>query len=221
MAHSRNRSFFYPLVGLLALLPAPMAAAGEALDRLATFYRETQALQASFEQRVVGPEGGVQERSGGKVWIQRPDHFRWDYRRPYRQLIVADGRTVKFYDPEMEQVTVRSYARGMGHTPSMVLAGGGDLEEHFHVRDQGVSDGLAWVALEPRKPEEAGFRTARVGLAADPVRVRRLEFTDAFGNRTRIRFEGIRLNPPLKADRFRFEAPPGTDVLGTGANSNQ
>jgi outer membrane lipoprotein carrier protein len=199
---------------LLAIVAGP-AVAGEGLDRLRTFYADTQSLQADFQQRVAGPEGGVQERSSGKVWIERPNRFRWDYREPYRQLIVADGQTVKFYDPEMAQVTVRSYDRGMGHTPSMVLAGSGDLERHFRVTEEGLANGLAWVALEPRKPGEAGFQKARVGFAADPVRVRQFEFTDAFGNRTRIRFEDVRLNPGLAEGRFRFEAPAGTDVLGS------
>jgi len=194
------------------------AVAGEARERLRTFYEETQALHADFRQKVAGPEGGVQERSSGKVWIKRPDHFRWDYRKPFRQLIVADGRTVKFYDPQMEQVTVRPYSRGMGHTPSMVLAGGGELERHFRVEDEGLTGGLAWVKLVPRRPEEAGFRQARVGLAADPVRIERFQFTDAFGNRTRIRFDNIRVNPSMTADRFQFEAPAGTDVLGSGVN---
>lgn len=224
MANFRNRFRLAPLAGLLGLFflfPAAPATAGEGEDRLTAFYRETQTLRAQFSQEVEGPQGGVQERSGGTVWIQRPDHFRWDYDRPYEQLIVADGRTVKFYDPEMEQVTVRSYSRGMGHTPSMVLAGGGELERHFRVSDQGVTDGLAWVTLEPRNPEEAGFQEARVGLAEDPVQVRRLEFTDSFGNRTRIRFEDIRLNPGLETERFQFEAPPGTDVLRSGGNTNR
>ena len=224
MPYCRNPAHLAPLAGLLALvivLSAPPVAAGEGKDRLTAFYQETQTLKAQFQQKVVGPEGGVQERSGGTVWIQRPDHFRWDYKRPYEQLIVANGRTVKFYDPEMNQVTVRSYRRGMGHTPSMVLAGGGQLEEHFHVRDQGVTDALAWVVLEPRDPDQAGFRKARVGLASNPVQVRRLEFTDSFGNRTRIRFRDIRINPALEAERFQFQAPAGTDVLRSGGNTNQ
>jgi outer membrane lipoprotein carrier protein len=208
------------LTALCLLALAPPGVAGVGLDRLQAFYAETQALEADFRQKVAGPEGGVQERSSGRVWIQRPDRFRWDYRKPFPQLIVANGRTVKFYDPEMEQVTVRSYSRGMGHTPSMVLAGGGDLERHFRVEDEGASGALAWVKLVPREPGEAGFQQARVGLAADPVRVVRFQFTDAFGNRTRIRFDDIRLNPSLAADRFQFEAPPGTDILGGGPNRN-
>lgn len=223
MGYSANRArltSWAGILGLLGLILPPPVSAGEGEDRLSAFYRETQTLKAQFRQKVEGPAGKVQERSGGTVWIQRPDHFRWDYKRPYEQLIVADGRTVKFFDPQMEQVTVRSYRGGMGHTPSRVLAGGGELGEHFYVRDQGVTEGLAWVALEPRNPKSAGFRKARVGLAENPVQVRRLQFTDSFGNRTRIRFVDIRLNPDLKAERFHFEAPAGTDVLRSGGSTN-
>lgn len=204
------------ILSLALLLPWQSAVAGEATDRLEAFYREVQSLQAEFEQRVLGPEGAVQERSRGKVWIRRPDRFRWDYRKPHRQLIVADGETVKFFDPEMEQMTVRDFATGLGHTPSQVLAGGGDLERHFRVREGESQGQLAWVVLKPREPGEAGFRKARLGVAESPARVRRFEFTDAFGNRSRIVFSRIRLNPTLDNDRFQFEPPAGTDVLRGG-----
>lgn len=219
----RNQPYPRPfrLFGLLLLAAsASPAAAGQGLERLHTFYRETRSFQADFRQKVLGSRGEIQERSSGRVWIQRPDRFRWDYRQPYRQLIVADGTTVKFFDPEMEQVTVRSYAGGMGHTPSRVLAGSGDLERHFRVEESARNGPLAWVTLTPREPEEAGFQQARVGLAADPVRVERFEFSDAFGNQTEIRFEDIRLNPDMPDDRFQFEPPAGTDVLGSGAEPN-
>lgn len=211
----------YRLAVALLLFGASWSAiAGQALERLSTFYRETRALEARFQQTVTGPDGGAQEQSRGRVWIQRPDRFRWDYREPFRQLIVADGNHVKFYDPEMAQVTVRPFDRGMGPTPSMVLSGSGDLERHFHVTDQGRKAGLAWVRLVPRKPGEAGFREAEVGLAGDPVRIRRFRFTDGFGNQTEVRFDNIRINPSLAPDRFELDTPPGTEVLGTGSNRN-
>lgn len=221
----RPRAFPFPrpaslfLTAIASLVLPAASAADSPRQRLQTFYEQTRALHADFKQRVLGPEGEVQERSRGEVWIKRPDRFRWDYQDPYRQTIVANGETVKFYDPEMEQVTVREYAAGMGHTPSRVLAGSGDLEKHFHVRGEEGGEGLAWILLEPRKPGEAGFKRARIGLSGSPVRVRRLEFTDAFGNRTRIRFSNIRLNPSLDEQRFHFQPPSGTDVLGAGGRN--
>ncbi|MFP4561223.1 MAG: outer membrane lipoprotein chaperone LolA [Thiohalorhabdus sp.] len=204
---------------LAALLAIPLAASADApsgLERLERFYEETRSLRADFSQRVTGPDGEVQERSQGEVWIEQPDRFRWEYREPHPQKIVADGETVQFYDPEMEQVTVRDFAQGLGHTPSSVLSGSGDLSRQFEIRDAGTEDGLAWVELVPRDREEAGFRLARVGLEADPVRLREFVFTDPFENRTRLRFENIRVNPALDADLFNFQPPPDADVLGGG-----
>jgi len=204
---------------LFLLLAAAPAAAGEATALLERFYERIGSLHARFEQKVVTETGEVQEESAGEVWIDRPERFRWDYAKPYPQKIIANGRTVKFYDPDMKQVTVRAYSTGVGHTPSMVLAGGGDLERHFKVMDQGRQQGLLWVELVPRDQQESGFRSARVGLSADPVRLRRFHFQDAFGNRTQIRFLDIQVNPDLAESLFQFEAPPGTEVLGEWGES--
>ncbi len=209
-------ALFAWLVGPFAI---PAVAEPSGAELLQRFYQEVQTLHARFQQRVVGPEGRVQERSSGKVWIRRPDRFRWEYKKPYPQTIVADGRTVKFYDPEMEQVTVRPYSAGMGYTPSMVMAGGGDLDRHFRLEDGGDGGELTWVKLVPKDPEEAGFREAKAGFETDPLRLRRFHFSDAFGNHTQISFLDIRLNPTVDPARFRFEAPPGTEVLGRWGRS--
>lgn len=201
------------LTALAGSIPA-MAEEPSGVDLLERFYAETEAFHADFRQEVTASSEGGDEVQTGQVWIQRPDRFRWAYQEPYEQLIVADGRTVKFYDPGMDQVTVRPYTAGMGLTPSRILAGGGELAEHFTIRDAGRSKGLFWVALEPRNRDNAAFRKARVGLSADPVRVRQFAFTDAFDKRTRLIFEDIRANPDIPADKFRFEPPQGTDVLG-------
>jgi outer membrane lipoprotein carrier protein len=124
---------------------------------------------------------------------------------------------VRLYDPDMEQMTVRPYSTAMGATPSLVLAGGGRLNRHFRVEEQGRADDLAWVQLVPRNPEETGFKEARVGLAADPARVVRFEFTDSFGNRSIMTFSDIRLGADIPVQRFRFKPPEGTDVVGPAA----
>ncbi len=200
------------VVALMVLLPG-LAWGSPGLERLEAFYTEIRTVHASFEQRIVGTDGAVQERSRGEVWIHRPDRFRWSYTEPYPQEIVANGQTLKFYDPEMEQITIRPFGRPGGHTPSMVLAGDGDLRRYFELIDQGQTDGIAWVELRPKEPREVGFRKARVGLASDPVRVVRFDFQDRFGHWSRIHLHDIRINPPIESQRFQFTPPAGTEVL--------
>ena len=49
--------------------------------------------------------------------LAAPRLFRWEYVKPYPQLIVADGKTVWVYEPDLQQATVRdqgSEAHGPG-----------------------------------------------------------------------------------------------------------
>ena len=44
---------------------------------------------------------------------------------------------------------------------------------------------------------------------------------DAFGLRTEIRFEDVERNPALDGGLFRFEPPPGVDVIGALSTSGE
>lgn len=189
------------------------AAAGEGTERLNEFYREVRSLQAHFDQVVFDEAGEVVQESGGEVALQRPDRFRWDYRRPYRQLIVGDGQRVWIYDPELQQVTVKPLDGAGGNTPSLVLSGTRPLEESFQIREAGRRDGLAWVELVPREAE-ADFQAVRIGFGEE---LEVMELTDNFGQVTRIRFRDLKRNPALDPALFEFTVPAGVDVVREGA----
>ena len=48
------------------------------------FFNDLDTLQADFHQEVRDGDNTLQQVSDGKVWIQRPGRFRWDYASPYR-----------------------------------------------------------------------------------------------------------------------------------------
>jgi outer membrane lipoprotein carrier protein len=51
------------------------------------------------------------------LWRSRgPDRFRWDYRKPYQQVIVADGTAIWIYDSDLEQVTGAQARRTLSAT---------------------------------------------------------------------------------------------------------
>jgi len=103
----------------VALLPQPAGAA--AAQRLAAFLEDTRTLRARFVQEIVAEDGTPGERASGTLAVLRPGRFRWDYREPYRQLIVADGERLWIYDEDLEQVTVRPQERALGRTPLQIL----------------------------------------------------------------------------------------------------
>ena len=197
-------------VALLAALALP-AAAGDGRDRLDAFLQGLETLQAEFRQELLDESGQPVEESTGTVILARPGRFRWDYRTPYRQLIVADGEQVWLYDPELLQVTVRRQAGALDATPAALLASRQPVEEVFRVDELGRGDdGLTWLALAPRA-EGGSFEAIRVGL--DEHGLKRMELRDGFGQTTRLEFRDIRRNPALDEERFRFTPPPGVDVI--------
>ena len=106
-------------------------AADDAVARVSDYLAGVKTLSASFVQVVRDREGRITERATGDLSIARPGRFRWDYRQPYEQVIVADGRRLWLYDSDLQQVTVRSLEEGLGSTPAMLLSGAGRLGDSF------------------------------------------------------------------------------------------
>jgi len=196
---------------LLPLAFVMFAAHADSLERFKTFLRDTQSARAEFEQKVYGREGKLTQESNGSFVFQRPGRFRWTYAKPVDQLIVGDGERVWIYDRDLNQVTVRRLSRALGSTPAALLAGASDVEKAFELRDAGSRDGLEWMEAKP-KEREAGFELVRMGFG--PQGLQAMELIDHFGHTTRLRFSNLRPNPKIDPAEFRFEPPPGADVLG-------
>jgi len=204
-------------LALLAAALLPQAAGAAAAQRLAAFLEDTRALRARFVQEILAEDGTPTERASGTLAVLRPGRFRWDYREPYRQLIVADGERLWIYDEDLAQVTVRPQARALGRTPLQILgAPAGRALEGFAVRELGLRGGLEWVELLPQGGDGAAdFERIRVGFAGP--RLARMELVDAYGQTVRLRFEAVERNPALAPSLFRFTPPPGVDVVREAA----
>lgn len=197
------------VAAMLMLLPAlAWAQAREKLDRFAA---GLVALQGQFQQQVYDAEGGLRESSEGEVAMRAPRQFRWHYRTPYEQLVVADGGHVWLYDIDLEQVTVRRQADEEAQSPLVVLTDPASLDTRYEVSEAGRRDGLDWLRLVPRGGEES-FQEALLGLGSQGLERMRLQ--DSLGGSSEIHFSGWRRNPDLDAGLFRFVPPPGVDVVG-------
>jgi len=198
---------------LLAAAPNPVFAAS-AVEQLEAFHRDVRGLQATFSQTLVSAEGDTLQRSSGRVWLQRPRRFRWDYEQPYPQVVVGDGEQVWIYDTELEQVTVKAMDETVSSAPMLVLSGRRSLEEDFEVREVGRQGELDWVELTPKNPE-GDFQRVRIGFGDTTLRAMELE--DNFGQLSRIQFGDMRVNPDIAPERFQLKIPEGVDVVGDPA----
>lgn len=204
-----------PLVVLLALFAtvasgAPPDANAAGVARLRSFLANVQGMEARFRQQVIDSRQLVLEDASGSVVMQRPGRFRWNYQAPFERVIVADGEKVWLYEADLDQVTIRRLTNGIGDTPAALLTGKESVLERFAVEKSWVEDGLALVRLKP-KSADADF--AGVTLGFDGPELRRLLLDDRLGQQTRIDLTEVRTNPRLSPEVFRFQPPPGADVI--------
>ena len=140
-----KRSHCARLAGALILLAAMSSPAFGAAQspqagqkRVEAFLQGLDGLQAQFKQVLTDRNGQSIDEASGTLAISRPDRFRWDYREPYSQVIVADGTRIWIYDSDLEQVTVRKLDETLSATPAMLLSGRASLADNFTVDRKSV-----------------------------------------------------------------------------------
>lgn len=195
----------------LATSLAPACAAADALDRLRAFVSATRTVEAEFSQTVADRNGRVTQRASGTLAFSRPGKFRWDYLTPYRQTLVGDGERLWMHDPDLEQVTVKRLGDALDATPAALLAGDNTLEKHFVLKAAPAAGGLEWLTATPRH-KDASFERVRMGFRGDTLDT--LQLVDHFGQTTTLKIAGLKRNPALAPERFRFTPPPGADLIG-------
>ena len=196
----------------LGLLLAGNAFAG-ARDELVRFTTGLKGLEGSFNQQVFDANGRARETSSGTVAVSAPRLFRWEYVKPFAQLIVADGQKVWIYEPDLQQATVKAQGEEERNSPLVALFDPARLERQFDVSEEAAaSDGLQWLTLTPRVDAEANFQMARLGFG--PQGLARMQVLDLVGQKTEIRFDGWKRNPAFAAGTFKFVPGKDVDVIG-------
>lgn len=196
---------------LILLLMWPLAGPAWAATPVQRYFQNLQSLRADFIQRVYDERGRVVQSSSGQMLMRKPGQFRWDYRTPAEQIIVADGERLWAYDVDLAQVTVRKLDTALSSTPLALLSGAAPIEETFEVGNVQTRDGLDWYDLTPKQPQPE-FRLLRVVFKGDALVS--LELEDHFGQRTRLDFQKLERNPTLDPALLKFTPPPGVDVVG-------
>lgn len=203
------RTLCYALLATALLAGAAQAGAR---DELKAFTTGLKGLQGQFVQKVYDPRGRLKETSSGTVALSAPRLFRWQYAKPFEQLIVADGRKVWVYDPDLSQVTVRAQGNEERNSPLTALIDPGKLDKMYDVsQDATASNGMEWLTLTPKVGAQASFEVARLGFSGNALA--RMEVTDAVGQKTEIVFSGLQRNPAFAAGTFAYSPARGVDVV--------
>ena len=214
------KHFVMVLVGACAI-----SAVAGGLASLETFVKTVKTGRADFTQVVTAPAKDGQaprvKTSSGTFEFSRPNRFKFIYRKPFEQSIVADGQTLWLYDVDLNQVTARKQSQVLGSTPAALIAAAPDLralQADFTLADAPDQGGLQWLVATP-KSKDGQLQTVRVGFRANEAATARasglvaLEILDSFGQRSLLTFSHFEVNPALPANSFQFKPPTGADVI--------
>lgn len=189
----------------------------DGLKSLEVFMKTVQTGRAEFSQVVTSPPKDGQaaraKTSTGVFEFHRPGKFRFVYRKPFEQTIVADGKTLWLYDVDLNQVSQRKQADALGNTPAAIIASTPDLralQADFVLQSLPEKEGLQWVQATP-KAVDGQLQNVRIGFRGDALTT--LEMLDNFGQRSVLQFTKIEANPAFAATAFEFTVPAGADVI--------
>lgn len=179
---------------------------------LAERLNNIRTMQADFTQTIITRSAKPLQRSYGKMLLARPGKFRWQVQRPVTQLLVANGKRLWIYDPDLEQVTIRFINQAAGEAPALLLSdANASLARDFIVKIQKRSGSLLeWFVLIP-KNNDSMLASLMLGFAGQEIR--EMDLQDHLGHTTVIQFQHVTLNAGVPASAFSFTLPANVDVI--------
>lgn len=202
---------------ILFIAACALSVRASGLESLEIFVRTVKTGRADFTQVVTSPpkQGQVPrvKTSTGTFEFARPSRFKFVYKKPFEQSIVADGQTLWLYDVDLNQVTSRKQAQALGSTPAALIASAADLgalRKDFDLADAPDKDGLQWVQATP-KVKDGQLTSVKAGFKGSELAA--LEILDSFGQRSVMTFANMQLNGPSSPGAFEFKPPQGAAVV--------
>lgn len=190
---------------LAALLLMSCSVFAAPKDELNQRLQQTEGFSADFSQQVISPEGDVVMEGEGEVEISRPSLFRWTTTTPDENVLVSDGKTLWYYSPFIEQVSIYWQEQATEQTPFILLTRNRASDwENYRVSQQGDVFTLIPTAVDSNQ--------GKFELEIDKKgAVKGFSVIEQDGQNSTFKFNNIDLNKP-KADRFTFTIPNGVEV---------
>jgi len=199
---------------MIKYIPASTSPAkSEASNELKAKLSSITDMSATFQQQVIDDKGKVVQSSEGKMWVKKPQQFRWEVAEPYAQIIVADQKQVWLYDQDLEQAVVRKLDQQISNVPALLISGDvKDLNQHYQVSKSTDAKGKETFVLKPNQHMgDALFVELQASFVDGKLAVMRL--VDNLGQFTHIGFSNIVNNKAIDNDVFKLNLPEHVDII--------
>jgi len=204
----------------LASAAAPAPAHDPLLVSLQRKLDSLSTLSGRFEQSLESATLGRSRVERGKFSMKRPGLMRWEYESPERKLAIVDGVHTWLYLPDDAEAYRGSAAElKEAGAAALLLTGKARLTSGYTARrlapgDLPAAGAAGTVAIELKSTgTSAEPVTLTLAIDAERLHIRMLVVTGEMQDRMVFRFHDLIENRPLEAALFRFEPPPGVEVI--------
>ena len=190
------------MTALTALLSASSLAFADAADELQNRLNQVTVLSADFSQTVTSVGGKNVQQGSGKLQIKRPNLFRMDTKSPQETQIIADGKTLWYYDPFVQQVTAQWVKDAVNNTPFVLLTS----NDKSHWNQYSVTQNADTFVLKP-KAKNSNIKQFDIRVDANGV-LKNFSTTEKDGQTNLYVLRNI-TNQTLADSLFQFNVPKG------------
>ncbi len=198
----------------------------EIADRVQARYDAMGSLAFNFYQDTRGEMTGRPRRGSGRALFYKADglgRMRWDYQSPDRQVILSDGKFLKMYFAELQQLIITPAKNLESEITYTFFTGKGVLREDFHIRPADEefqpedADLYQVIKLIPRTPHSQ-VQDIHLWVTGESL-LRRFSIRDHFGTLTVLNLSDIEVDSLLQLEEkelttlFSFTPPTGTEVI--------
>ncbi|MCX2960442.1 outer membrane lipoprotein chaperone LolA [Rodentibacter caecimuris] len=192
------------LIGLGLIGFANMALADVASE-LQSRLSQVNVLSADFSQTVTSAGGKNVQQGNGKIQIKRPNLFRMETTSPQETQIIADGKSLWYYDPFVQQVTAQWVKEAINNTPFVLLTS----DDKSHWNQYSVTKQADTFVLKP-KSTKSNIKQFDIRVDENGI-LRNFSTTEKDGQTNLYVLRNI-TNQPLSDSLFQFKPPKGVEL---------
>ncbi len=179
-------------------------------------YNHAQSIKLDFSETYAGMRRPVQSDSG-VLFLRKPGRMRWEYSTPAGKIFLSDGKEVFLYTPDDHRAERSKLKESEDmRAPIAVLLGKLDFGKEFksfetRPEKDGTPNGGTWITATPKS--DSLVYTKVEFLATPDGEIHRVRVTGQDQSKLDFTFSNERENVSLPDSLFKFQAPPGVQVV--------
>ena len=138
----------------------------------------------------------------GDFYMKRPGRLRFEYDKPVKDLIVADGLQIHYYDGDMKQDSAAPISKSLA---DFFLRKNLKLSGDVRVSDLRRDNGLLYLTVVEAKDGLAGSLT--LGFTENPLQLKKWRVVDGQGQVTEVELLDTQVGIDIDSELFHYYDP--------------